>query len=45
VPVRFPGVKIAFFEGGISWVPFLMYRMDKEYLTRQQKVPFFGEAA
>lgn len=40
VPVRFPNLKIGFFEGGISWVPFLMYRMDKEYLTRRRELPF-----
>lgn len=43
VPVRFPELKIGFFEGGISWVPFLMYRMDKEYLNRRREVPFLSE--
>ena len=28
VPTRFPGIKIAFSEGGISWVPMLIDRID-----------------
>lgn len=43
VPVRFPKLRIGFFEGGIAWVPFLMYRMDKEYLSRRREVPFLPE--
>lgn len=40
VPVRFPDLKIAFIEAGISWVPFIMNRLDKEYLERRREVPF-----
>ena len=43
VPVRYPDLRIAFTEVGISWVPFLMNRMDKEYLERRQEVPFLEE--
>lgn len=43
VPVRFPDLRVAFTEVGISWVPFLMNRMDKEYLERRQEVPFLKE--
>lgn len=43
VPVRFPNLRIGFFEGGISWIPFLMYRMDREYLSRRREVPFLNE--
>lgn len=28
VPTRFPGIKVAFSEGGISWVPMLIDRID-----------------
>ena len=43
VPVRFPNLKIAFIEAGISWVPFIMNRLDKEYLERRREVPFLEE--
>ncbi len=39
IPVRFPGLKMAFVEGGLSWVPFLMMRLDKEYMERRREVP------
>jgi len=38
VPERFPELKIAFTEGGISWVPWIMLRMDKEYAERRREV-------
>ncbi|MGQ0602929.1 MAG: amidohydrolase family protein [Anaerolineales bacterium] len=41
--VRFPQLKIAFTEGGVSWVPFMMYRLDKEYTERRREVPFLQE--
>ena len=43
VPVRYPDLRIAFTEAGISWVPFLMYKMDKEYIERRREVPFLTE--
>lgn len=43
VPVRFPRLKIAFVEAGVSWVPFVMYRLDKEYTERRREVPFLQE--
>jgi uncharacterized protein len=43
VPVRFPELKIAFTEGGIAWVPWLMWRMDKEYGERRREVPFLTD--
>jgi hypothetical protein len=39
VPVRFPRLKIAATEAGISWIPFLCNRLDKEYLERRAEVP------
>src|SRR4028118_1521305 len=44
VPVRYPDLRIAFTEAGISWVPFLMYKMDKEYIERRREVPFLTES-
>jgi predicted TIM-barrel fold metal-dependent hydrolase len=43
VPVRFPELKIAFTEGGITWVPWIMLRMDKEYNERRRTVPFLKD--
>ncbi len=43
VPARFPGLKIAFTEGGIAWVPWIMWRMDKEYGERRREVPFLTD--
>lgn len=43
VPVRYPDLRIAVTEAGISWVPFLMHRLDKEYLERRREVPFLEE--
>ena len=39
VPERFPELKIAFAEGGVGWVPWIMLRMDKEYAERRREVP------
>src|SRR3712207_8704769 len=30
-------------EAGISWVPFLMHKMDKEYVERRREVPFLED--
>jgi uncharacterized protein len=43
VPVRYPQLRVAVTEAGISWVPFLMNRLDKEYLERRREVPFLEE--
>lgn len=43
VPARFPTLKIAFTEGGIAWVPWIMWRMDKEYGERRREVPFLKD--
>ena len=43
VPVRFPKLRIALAEAGLSWMPFIMQRLDKEYLERRRDVPFLTE--
>jgi uncharacterized protein len=43
VPVRYPDLRVALTEVGISWVPFLMNRMDKEYLERRREIPILRE--
>ena len=34
VPERYPHVKFAFMEGGLSWIPWIMQRLDSLYLVR-----------
>ncbi len=43
VMVRYPKLRIAAAEAGISWMPFLMARLDKEYLERRREVPHLKE--
>src|SRR5215211_3988148 len=43
VPVRYPDLRVAVTEAGISWVPFLMHKMDKEYIERRREVPFLED--
>jgi predicted TIM-barrel fold metal-dependent hydrolase len=38
VPARYPKLKIAFTEGGVGWVPWIMLRLDKEYSERRREV-------
>ncbi len=39
IPERFPGLKTVWIESGIAWVPFLMQRLDEQYLMRQSEAP------
>jgi len=43
VPERFPRLKIAFSESGISWVPFIMWRLDKEYIQHRGEMPMLRD--
>jgi uncharacterized protein len=43
VPARFPELKIAFMEAGCGWIPFILHRLDKEYVERRREVPFLQE--
>lgn len=40
VPIRFPELRIGCVEAGISWIPFIRNRLDKEYIVRRREVPF-----
>ena len=39
IPERFPTLKSLWVESGISWIPFLMQRLDDQYLMRQSEAP------
>lgn len=39
MPERYPDLKLIFIEGGLAWVPFLMQRLDHEFLMRSSEAP------
>jgi len=39
LPERFPKLKTIWIESGLAWVPFLMQRLDHEYLMRASEAP------
>jgi hypothetical protein len=39
LPERFPRLKPIWIESGLAWVPFLMQRLDHEYLMRVSEAP------
>ncbi|MDA4122265.1 MAG: amidohydrolase [Thaumarchaeota archaeon] len=43
VPVRFPRLKFIFMEGGVTYIPWLMQRMDDEYVKRSFEAPLLNK--
>ena len=39
LPERFPQLKVMWIESGLAWLPFLMQRLDHEYLMRVSEAP------
>ena len=39
IPERFPKLKLMWLESGVAWIPFLMQRLDNEYLMRTSECP------
>lgn len=39
LPERFPNLNVAWVEAGLSWVPFLMQRLDHTVMMRSSEVP------
>jgi uncharacterized protein len=39
IPERFPGLKTIWIESGLAWIPFLMQRLDHEYILRSSDAP------
>jgi predicted TIM-barrel fold metal-dependent hydrolase len=39
LPERFPNLKTVWIESGLAWVPFLMQRLDNEYMMRTSEAP------
>jgi predicted TIM-barrel fold metal-dependent hydrolase len=39
IPERFPNLKFIWIENGLAWAPFLMQRLDNEYMMRTSEAP------
>lgn len=39
IPERFPKLKVLWVESGLAWVPFMMQRLDDQYLMRPSEAP------
>ncbi len=39
IPERFPNLKVMWIESGLAWVPFIMQRLDNEYMLRSSEAP------
>jgi predicted TIM-barrel fold metal-dependent hydrolase len=39
IPERFPDLKVIWVESGLAWVPFMMQRLDSEYMMRSSEAP------
>ncbi|MQB01203.1 MAG: amidohydrolase family protein [Actinobacteria bacterium] len=39
LPERYPNLKVIWIESGLAWVPFLMQRLDNEFLMRSSEAP------
>lgn len=39
IPERFPNLRTVWIESGLAWIPFVMQRLDHEYLMRQSDAP------
>lgn len=39
LPERFPRLKTIWIESGLAWIPFLMQRLDNEYMMRSSDAP------
>jgi hypothetical protein len=39
IPERFPKLKVIWIESGLAWIPFLMQRLDSEFMMRTSECP------
>jgi uncharacterized protein len=39
MPERFPALEVIWIESGVAWLPFLMQRLDNEYIMRSSEAP------
>ncbi len=43
IPERFPNLKSVWIESGLAWVPFVMQRLDDQYLMRMSEAPLLKQ--
>jgi predicted TIM-barrel fold metal-dependent hydrolase len=43
IPVRFPQLKSIWVESGLAWIPFLMQRLDDQFLMRPSEAPMLKQ--
>ena len=39
IPERFPKLKVIWIESGLAWIPFVMQRLDSEFMMRTSECP------
>ena len=39
LPERFPKLKVIWIESGLAWLPFMIQRLDNEYMMRSSEAP------
>jgi predicted TIM-barrel fold metal-dependent hydrolase len=39
IPARFPNIRFMFMESGIAWIPFMIARLDNEWMLRPSEAP------
>jgi predicted TIM-barrel fold metal-dependent hydrolase len=39
IPESFPDLKLLWIEAGVAWIPFVMQRLDNEYMMRSSEAP------
>jgi predicted TIM-barrel fold metal-dependent hydrolase len=44
VPEKFPDLNFTFLEAGLSWVPMMMFRLNKEYSIRRSEAPLLEKS-
>ena len=44
VPEKFPGLNFSFLESGLSWVPHMMWKLNREYTTRRSEAPLLSKS-
>jgi predicted TIM-barrel fold metal-dependent hydrolase len=44
VPEKFPDLNFTFLEAGLSWVPYMMFRLNKEYSIRRSEAPLLEKS-
>jgi len=43
VPAKFPDLNFSFLEAGYGWVPYMMFRFNKEYAMRRSEAPLLSK--